>query len=173
MSFNEIFSALKEQTALCAKFLEIVTAETDNSISPDACITTFLTDPPHGNIQSIPFSRLHVHSDAMDIIKYSTDVKEVTQEIKDTHTGKSGVISGTFQEYFREKISPLKEAERKFVIENNYSIEGGRYFAIPFPPESELLGVFFLFARNEEEFLILSNLLNKISDKVGKVFLNQ
>lgn len=82
------------------------------------------------------------------------------------------IEEGTFRDYFTENIAnPITWDEKIFVVEDGYTVEDSRYFAIPFPSGVDAQGVFFLFAHNEDEYLTLNKGLQQILICIEEYFI--
>lgn len=134
-------------------------------INLKSCIITFIIN---GKIYSFAFtSSLAIAKKAKEHIwtinANHPDIKQVSQEV----VLEKGLAfkRGTLSSYFGSGLSPLKEAEKGFLIASDSIISEDIYHGIPFKSGKDLKGIFFFAVAKSKDFFITNEKL-KAAQKI-------
>jgi hypothetical protein len=150
-------------TRLCPTFLRITFDHT--GIMPAAAILTVYQDD--GRIQSHGWSAQPGLESIIQTIQSSRDLKPVSKAKQ--HSGDFTVTRQPVQPYFEGTLTPLQEAERALLEKNGYPIGESYYFAIPYPAAAGPQGLFFLFAKNSDEALVMEKKMLELQNAIREV----
>jgi hypothetical protein len=138
-----------------------------STVLPSAAILTNYNHPEY--ISAAAWSADPALRSIVEQINSSPEPKPISEAKK--KSGDYSITRVALREYFKgdNLNNTLVQLEFKLLTRSGYDIEQGFYFAIPYPQPLSPDGLFFLFAKNEDEAILIERNLSVIVAEINKI----